>query len=601
MLSEMLWLQRFGLGIAMAGLVCAQAPPAKRESVVVTGSYEPMPLEEADRSVRLIEVKGLELLANTFIDFLKLDSSLDLRARGPNGVQTDLGIRGGTFGQTLVLLDGQRMNDAQSGHHNMDLPVPLEAVERIEVLRGAGSTLYGADAMGGVINVISRTDAEGPRLDVRLRTGVGNFGTNQQRGSVGMAGRAWSERLTFTRDFSTGFMRNRDYRVLSFGSATHGKTRLGSTDVTLGYADKPFGAEQFYGNFNSWEDTKTWFAGLRQELGEKTEASLSFRRHSDLFVLYRDRPQVYHNHHSVESWQGSLRRRETLGANAKLYYGAEGFRDAIESNNLGRHDRARGAGYASLDVRALKRFSFTAGAREETYGAGRHQFSPSVSAGAWVTPRIKVRGGVSRAFRLPTYTDLFYRDPANVGNPLLRPERAWSYEGAVDWTAGPVRGEVVVFQRRETDGIDYVRASAVEVWRAANIHELRFTGVEASVKWRVKAQVFDLRYTGLRGAEKALGGLQSKYVFNYPSQSAVAAWQGAMKGGVIARVRVGALKRLGRDPYGLVDVYVAQTRWRVRPFVQFTNLTGAVYQEIVGVAMPGRGVVGGVEVAVWGR
>src|SRR5882724_6734337 len=159
----------------------AQQPETKHETIVVTGVYEPIALDEIDRSVRVLPVAGEELLSNTLIDFLRLDPSLDIRERAPNGLQTDISIRGGTFGQTLVLVDGQRMNDAQSGHHNMDIPLPLEAISRIEVLRGSGSTLYGSDATGGVVNIITRRPEAS---EFRLRSALGNFGVNQQRGSL---------------------------------------------------------------------------------------------------------------------------------------------------------------------------------------------------------------------------------------------------------------------------------------------------------------------------------------------------------------------------------------------------------------------------------
>src|SRR5947207_977577 len=111
----------------------AQTPEPRRETVVVTGVYEPVTIDEMDRSVRSLAVKAQELLLNTWVDALRLDPSLDVRERAPNGIQADLSVRGGTFGQTLILVDGQRMNDAQSGHHNMDLPIPLESISSIEV------------------------------------------------------------------------------------------------------------------------------------------------------------------------------------------------------------------------------------------------------------------------------------------------------------------------------------------------------------------------------------------------------------------------------------------------------------------------------------
>src|ERR687890_526680 len=123
----------------MVACACAQVAPPRREVVIVTGTYEPIPLEEAERPVRAFDTRAMSLVSNTFADFLKLDSSLDLRQRSPNGLQGDLSIRGGGFGQTLVLMDGLRMNDVQSGHHNLDIPTPLDAITRIEVLKGSGS------------------------------------------------------------------------------------------------------------------------------------------------------------------------------------------------------------------------------------------------------------------------------------------------------------------------------------------------------------------------------------------------------------------------------------------------------------------------------
>jgi len=342
-------------------LALAQQQSATRhDDVIVTGSFEPIPLEEADRAVRLIDARRLGLLSNTFADLLKLDPSLDLRERAPNGLQSDLSIRGGGFGQTLVLLNGIRLNDVQSGHHNMDVPVPFESVERVEILKGSGSMLYGSDAVGGVVNFITRPPEAS---EIRLRTAFGNFGVNQERGVLNYAGARVSQELAFSRDFSIGFIPDRDYRNLSLASTTHFTSRLGSTDIDLANNDRPYGADQFYGNFNSWERTRTWFASLRQALGENTDASFAYRRHTDLFVLYRDRPAVFTNRHEVEGYQAALRRWDSLGQNVKLHYGVEGYHDSIESNNLGFHDRSRGAAYAGVDVRALKRFSFSAGLR----------------------------------------------------------------------------------------------------------------------------------------------------------------------------------------------------------------------------------------------
>ncbi|MEZ5354725.1 MAG: TonB-dependent receptor [Bryobacteraceae bacterium] len=590
---------RLALVALWAGVGFGQV--TRTDSVVVTGVYEPVATDEADRAVRTIPATDEQrVLTHTVIDFLNRDSSVDLRQRGQNNIQTDVSIRGSTFGQTLVLLDGVRLNDVQSGHHNMDVPVPVESLERIEILKGSGSTQYGSDAIGGVVHFVTR-DPE--HSEVRLRTGIGSFGSNQQRVAASYTRNGFSQQLFAARDFSTGFIENRDYRNLALTSITGFRTRAGDTRITLAHADKPFGAEQFYGNFNSWERTKTWWSSLRHRFDERTNASFTFRRHTDLFVLYRDRPQVFTNRHAVESFQAAFRRWEPVTRNARLHWGVEGLRDAITSTNLGNHTRARGAAYAAFDMRALKRFSLSLGAREEMYGSANHQFSPTAAVGAWIAPTLKIRGSVTRAFRLPTFTDLYYHDPANQGTPDLRPESATSVEAGLDWHAtSRVRAEAAVFQRRERDGIDFVRRSPADIWRATNFQKLRFTGVEASARVRAReAHVIDFSYTGLRGVQDAVQGLFSRYSFNYPQHLGVAGWQGTLPGGIAARARVGAVQRYARDAYAVVDVYAARVRGRVHPFVQLTNLNDAVYQEIFGVAMPGRAVMVGVEMRVFGR
>jgi len=154
----------------------------------------------------------------------------------------------------------------------------------------------------------------------------------------------------------------------------------------------------------------------------------------------------------------------------------------------------------------LRRASLSIGVREEVYGTGENFFAPGLNAGYWLSSKLKARAAVSRAFRLPSSTELYYHDPANVGNGNLKPEQAWNYEGGVNWIPSERwRLSGTVFERRERNDIGYVRANANAIWQATNFSRVHFTGFEASL-------------------------LQSKYAFNYPVQQAVLAWQGAAKG-----------------------------------------------------------------------
>jgi iron complex outermembrane receptor protein len=570
---------------------------ASAQSVVVTGTYEPLSLEEVDRAIRVLPVRANNLVLNTLIDALKLDPSLDLGERAPDGVQTDLSIRGSTFGQTLVLINGMRVDDPQTGHHNMDIPVPLETVTRIEVLQGSGSTMYGSDAVGGVINII--TDPP-DATEFRLRTAVGSDGINQQRASVALSGRKLSEDLSFSRDFSSGFIPDRDYRNLQFASVTRWNSTYGNGTLNLAYMDHPFGADQFYGDFPSWEDTKTWFAGVQQPIGEHTTLSFSYRRHSDLFVLFRDQPDIYTNHHSDESENFAARRRQEIGISTTIYYGLEGLHEWIASNNLGDHSRSRVAAYGAIEWRALKRYSLNIAAREEVYRNFSAAFSPTVSVGVWLSPAIKLRASASRAFRIPSYTDLYYHDPANLGNPNLRPESAWTYETGIEWArSAHTSAEITLFDRQEHDGIDYYRASPTDLWRALNIQNLSFRGIEATVRWTPSTvNNFDLRYTGLHGQQDTIPLGETKYTFNYPKNAGVFSWTITPRANFLVRTRVGVTDRISGAPYALWEAYVGMPQGRVRPFLQATNLANTSYQEIMGVPMPGRTIIGGVELLV---
>lgn len=621
----------FVTSVAQNGSTCpssaANQIPAEQESVVVTGTFAPEPATEIDRSVTVLDFTGQAPLYKSWVDVFTMEPSLDFRQRGPDDIQGDVSIRGSSFGETLILLDGLRMDDVQSAHHDADLPLPSSSVARVEVLKGAGSTLYGSDAMAGSVNVIT---VQPEHSDLTIGGGVGNFGINQQYGSASFVWKNFDEALDAERDFSSGFRPDRDYRSATFFSSTGMKTDLGRSLLMLAYGDKPFGADQYYGPFNSWERTKSWFVGVKQDFGSKTEFDFGFRRHTDDYVLFRNDPGVYENNHLDRSWQADLRRHDQLSQNSFLYYGAEGVHEDIVSTNfsggtisdaLGTHDRSRGAVYLDYDVRALKRFSFSAAAREEIFSGTHGEFNPTVAAGVWLKPNLKLKASASRAFRLPSYTDWDYRDPANFGNPDLGPESAWDYEGGVMWTPnGRWRVDATVFERRDHNVIDYVlrdctsipaselppgavcSPSVPQVYHAENLQNLNFTGVEASAHLRLPHdQAVQFAYTELYGVQKALNGLQTKYTFDYPVHDGVIAWNGRLPGKFIARTRVGVLDRYGSDPYALWDAAVARPFSHVNVHLALSNISNTQYEEIQGVVMPGRSVVFGMDFYLRGR
>jgi iron complex outermembrane receptor protein len=598
------------------------------ETMVVLGSATPVPLAESPRPVQVLPVEPFKLAAETALDVLRTDSAVFLEQRGAGGAQDDLVLDGGSFEQVLILLNGFRINDAQTSHHNLDLPVPMEAMSQVQVLEGAGSTLHGTDALSGVVDFLT---AAPDHDSLRMRLGEGSFEANEESLLASATEAKWSGRATADRNFSTGFMTDRDYRNEDASAESWLGTRLGVTDLLVAGSDRSFGANDFYGAYPSWERTKSWFASARQELGLRTVAAFGYRRHADDFVLFRDDPAIYENNHVDESWQASLRRTESLRAGALLLMGLEGDGDSIRSFNfsggvtsyaLGIHARNRGAGYIDLDWKPPgKRWSISGGAREEIFsGGGRGVFSPQLAGSLRVTNAIKLRASGGYGFRIPTYTDLYYSDPATLGNPNLKPESAWSGNGGVDWTpSNRVMASATGFYSRQHDTVDYIRAGVVpnpylppsceingaqaaNTWCATNLNGLHFSGVEGRITWNPRAsQSIHFGWTQLFGSQNPLPGIRSEYALNYPVVNVYASWTAAVKCGMAITNEVAVARpyqQPGNAPfnanaYPVWNATVTRDHWKLRPYLRLTNLGNTGYQQIVGVTMPPRAIMGG--------
>jgi outer membrane cobalamin receptor len=575
------------------------------QSITVTTTLEPLPLAESDRSVTLISPRDQPLIANSVVDLLRQDASLNLQARAANGVQADLSLRGTTFEQSLILLNGLRINDPETGHLNLDIPVPLDAVTRIDILHGSGSTFYGSDAIGGAVNLLTQPPA--PGLTVVGSIGGGSFSSIEQHLRASYTAGSFAEQLTGSRDTSDGFIPDRNYSSNALASETWLTTKPGTTDILVAASDRPYGANQFYGAFPSWERTKGWFASIQQQIGSQTAASFGYRRHSDLFVLFVDQPAVYENNHITTSYEGALRRADNFGTNTTLSYGLEADGDTIHSNSLGQHSRNQGAGYANLSFRALRRFSLSLGVRDEILSGAvdgtDNVFSPSIAAAYTLTHSIRIRASAGHGFRLPTYVDLYYADPTTIGNPNLKPESSWSYEAGADWTPnnGRLTLTTAAFRLQQKDSIDYSKTilatdalTDTEPWQAVNIQNLNITGAEATARLRLTGnQQLQFSYAAAHAASPP-PNILSEYAYNYAAQNALARWTGNFRQ-LTANTQINIVQKTQHTAYPLWDVALSRNTGRLRPYLRALNLSNTGYQEIPQVPLQGRTIMAGAE------
>jgi outer membrane cobalamin receptor len=579
------------------------------QSITITTTLEPLPLGESDRSVNLIFPRDQPLVSNSVVDLLRQDSSINLQARAANGVQADLSLRGTTFEQSLILLNGLRINDPETGHLNLDIPVPLDAVTGIDILHGSGSTFYGSDAIGGAVNLLTQPPA--PGLTIVASAGAGSYNSIEQHLRASITQGPIAEQLTGSRDTSDGFMPDRNYSSNALASETWLIWKPGaqnySTDILLATSDRPYGANQFYGPYPSWERTKGWFAAIQQQLGPQTAASFGYRRHTDLFVLFVDQPAIYENNHITTSYEGALRRAQTLGSNTTLSYGVEADGDTINSNSLGQHSRNQGAAYANLNLAALGRFSLSIGARDEVLTGNNNGadnvFSPSIAAAYTLTRTTRLRASAGHGFRLPTHVDLYYSDPTTIGNPNLKPESSWSYEAGAEWT--PTNSRLTLnaaaFYLQQKDTIDYAKTilatpalTASEPWQAINIQNLNITGAEASLRLRLTDnQQFQFSYTSAHAGPPP-PNILSEYAYNYAAQNALFLWTGQFHQ-LTTHTQVNIVQKTQHTAYPLWDIALSRNTGHIRPYLRALNLSNTSYQEIPQVPLQGRTIIAGTE------
>ena len=570
--------------------------------IVVTGTPEPRELAEINRSLTVLAVEETDVPAWSFADVLKQDTSIDLRERGPDGTQADLSIRGSSFDQVLVLVNGIRVNDSQTGHHNMDLPMPLESVQQVEVLHGTGSTLYGSDAIGGAVNFVTKKP-QGAEL--KLMGGGGDFGWHRQSVIGGFKLGDWSQQTSFSRDFSSGFAPGRDFRNVAFSSESFLDKDFGSTTVMFAKNDRPFGANGFYGPWDSWEDTGSTFLAASQTIGRSEDRlqhrfNFGYRRHTDHFVLFRHRPEIFENFHTTNHYQGGYSVNSRWSDKVSWSAGASLLSEGIDSSNLGLRRRERASAFFTVTLHPTERLNLTIGAREEVWRKWKGETSPTFSIGYWLGRGFKLRGQAGHAYRIPTYTDLYYEDPVSKGNSNLLPENVWNYEAGADWYSD--QGTTVSltwFERQEDNTIDWVREPGLQKFNARNFAELTFRGGEVQVRQRVGSSEIGVNYTAIRASKVPTPGVTSRYVFNFPLNSLSVSYHGSLSKYLAVKLRLGAFNRTWQSTKALWDTSLIYTAGRWRPFFQVSNLLNQSHEAFQGLAQPGRWIRGGVQVQVF--
>ncbi len=558
-----------------------------QETVVVTANAYPVPFENLSRTVAVFTREEIERMpAQSIADVLAQAPSVDLRARAPHGIQTDISIRGAQFSQTLILVDGVRINNSQTGHHNCDFPVQLQDVERIEILRGAGSSIYGADAYGGIINIITRVGS--PPASAAIS--AGQHGFFQGSFAAGFGGGKLTQLISVSADRSSGFQYDRDFRSI----AVSARTSVGEQfSVFVSHADKEFGADGFYGPAPSKEWTNQTLVAVnrRFEAGGAAGAVFQayYQTHGDRFLYDIRAPELYESNHRTHAAGAIAKSRFRAGQAAEFRVGGEVGGDWIASRSLGDHAFAKASFFGELQWTPGKAAAIYPGMRFDYYSNFGAALSPSLSGSLWILPRLRLRSAVGHAFRIPTFTELYYQDPNHRANDMLEPESAWSAEAGADIIVSEnCLASLTLFARREHNVIDWIRFPSDQKWRTFNIQNLRTAGLEIGVEQIISRRArVAVHYSRLSMNKKPVEYM-SKYALDYARDSwSASAWL-SLPFKMEFQHSLRYKKRADGRAYWLLDGRLERRFMRFTACMDFTNLFDSRYQETAGVDMPGR-------------
>ncbi|MFH1507400.1 MAG: TonB-dependent receptor [Candidatus Omnitrophota bacterium] len=521
---------------------------------------------------------------------------VDLQSRLPAaGVQMDFSLRGSNYQGVLLLLDGQRINDPQTGHHNADLPLTREDLERVEVITGAPSSIYGSDAIGGAINFIVRKPVKN---QVVVESSLGGYGTSSELLSFSVKKENLGVRVSVENKESAGFREDTDFK--KFTASVVALLELSDQELSLnwGYQEKEFGAYDFYtpgSGYLSKEWTKTYLANIGLNLngdGFIMKPNLLWRRHYDKFMLDKTQQRSrYLNHHRTDIITPNIYFQKETEALGVLGLGLEYGQEDISSTNLGKYNREHKSIYMDDSRKICPQGLLGLSYRLDDFDSFGGVHTGSANFKYDLNNNNRLHFGVSRSMRIPSFTELYYNDPTTLGNIGLEAEKAWNYQSGFERKIERGMLGITFFLRIEEGSIDWVkRTSTQDKWQVENIKGNKVPGVENYLKFRLNRSIdLDVNYTYINKRTDEKGYIY-KYGTNYARHLINNSLFFKLPFGVQA-LSFTYKKKPNRDGWLLVESrFNYEVNKQTQFFLKISNLFNVEYQEIESIPQPGRWV-----------
>ena len=597
--------------LLLSNLSISQDQTTNLDEVVVLSTKIDLPFSKNFRTVKIISSEDIKNSPVTNVsDLLQEITGIDVRRRGVGGVQGDLYIRGGGFDQTLLLVDGMKMDDVQTGHHTLNMILPLYLIERIEIIKGPAARIFGQNAFNGAINIVTK-EFEGEKRTVNLNLNELSYGSFEQKNislSTKIIGEKIKSLISYSGNRSDGYRHNTDFKKNNYFIKTSFNSNNTPVDVIASFTENKFGANGFYASPSAteqYEETQASLLGITTTINsEKLSITprLYWRRGQDEYIYIRDNPSVYRNLHKTNKVSAELS-GSYFSNSGVTGFGLDLSTVNISSNNLGEHNRTTVNLFADHTFKLLDQKLVVSPGIALSYFSDMsfHSF-PGIDLGYNVSSNFKLYSNIGKTYRIPTYTDLYYSDRTTVGNENLNPESATSTEFGLKYNTSNFKFSTALFNRNAKNIIDYVKQNEDDLWKAVNIGSLSTSGFEVDVSYRFKSSYslsndnsISIGYTNIKDDNYVSDINFSKYSLNSLKHHFISKFNLNYIKNINHSIIYKYAERSDQSNYSVLD---SKIRYKKGVFIYVNNILDEIYSETNLVPMPGRSFLIGYSIGI---
>ena len=568
-----------------------------------------LPFSENSRTIQVITEEEIESSPATNIsELLQQIAGVDIRRRGVSGIQADLYIRGGTFDQTLLLIDGFKVEDAQTGHHTMNMAIPIDVIKRIEIIKGAASRIYGQNAFTGAINIVTKETVKNERS---RKIGFGSFEQRDISLTLHQSYENSSFITHYSRQSSEGYRYNTDFTNNNNFIKSNFKIKALPFNMIASFNERKFGANGFYASpeaIDQYEETQASLLGVSTEIKSGSviiKPKIYWKRNQDMYIYLRHDPSVYRNLHITNKTGIELNGSSTSKAGI-TGFGIDVASVSLSSNNLGNRNRTMINVFIEHQFKLLKnRLDITPGVAFNYFSDFKFNKNyknnffrnflafPGLDIGYKINDNFRIYTNIGYTYRAPTYTDLYYSSPTTVGNEKLIPEKALSEEVGIRYFKNKLNFSLVLFNRKAKDLIDYVKTIESDPWQATNIRELNTSGLEASMRIKLygknkKTHYINFGYSYLKDDLEPSEIQFSKYAINSLKHHITSSINLAISKNLSGSLIYKYSERTTGENYTVVDIKNTLIIKNLNFSLIINNIFDTEYSETNLVPMPGR-------------